>query len=47
MRSVDPDNFYQMDSLYQYKDIVPMSVETGKIRTVWCRRSLEMAVNPK
>lgn len=34
MRSVDPDNFYQMDSLYQYKDIVSMSVETRKIRTV-------------
>lgn len=26
-------SFYEMDSLFQYKDIVPMSVEEGKIRT--------------
>lgn len=34
MQRVDEDNFYQVDSLYQYKDIVPMSVESGKIRTI-------------
>lgn len=34
MQSVEPDNFYQTDSLYQYKDIVPMSIEGGKIRTI-------------
>ena len=34
MEDVDSDNFYQVDSLYQYKDIVDMSVETGKIRTI-------------
>ena len=34
MKDVDPDNFYQVDSLYQYKDIVNMSVDTGKIRTI-------------
>lgn len=34
MKNIDPGNFYQVDSLYQYKDIVNMSVETGKIRTI-------------
>lgn len=34
MKNVDPENFYQVDSLYQYKDIVNMSVDTGKIRTI-------------
>ena len=34
MEDVDPDNFYQVDSLYQYKDIVNMTICTGKIRTI-------------
>lgn len=34
MRGVDPDNFYQVDSLYQYKDIVDMTIDDGKIRTI-------------
>jgi hypothetical protein len=34
MRKVEPENFYQWDSLYQYKDIVNMTVSSGKIRTV-------------
>lgn len=34
MQHVDEDNFYQIDGLYQYKDVVPMSVESGKLRTV-------------
>ena len=32
MQCVDEDNFFQVDSLYQYKDIVPMSVVDGKLR---------------
>jgi len=31
MKNVDRDNFYQVDSLYQYKDVVPMTIEDGKI----------------
>ena len=34
MQCVDQDNFYQFDSLYQYKDVVPMSIECGKLRTI-------------
>lgn len=34
MQSVDQENFYQVDSLYQYKDIVELSIETGKIKTI-------------
>lgn len=34
MKDIDSENFYQVDSLYQYKDIVNMSVDTGKIRTI-------------
>lgn len=34
MRAVDTENFYQVDSLYQYKDIVEMSVGPEKVRTV-------------
>lgn len=34
MRGVEQANFYQWDSLYQYKDIVGMSVASGKLRTV-------------
>ena len=34
MHSVDRESFYQWDSLYQYKDIINMSVESGKLRTI-------------
>ena len=34
MQGVSPDNFFQWDSLYQYKDIVNMTVKSGKIRTI-------------
>lgn len=34
MQNVDSENFYQIDSLYQYKDIIAMFVEEGKLRTV-------------
>lgn len=34
MQKVEPENFFQWDSLYQYKDIVNMTVSSGKIRTV-------------
>lgn len=34
MENVTQDNFYQWDSLYQYKNIVNMTVKDGKIRTV-------------
>ena len=34
MQEVSPDNFFQWDSLYQYKDIVNMTVKSGKIRTI-------------
>lgn len=34
MKAIRPENFYQWDSLYQYKDIVNMTVESGKIRAV-------------
>ena len=34
MKAVDADNFYQVDSLYQYKDIVNMSISDGKIRAI-------------
>lgn len=34
MQCVDEDNFFQVDSLYQYKDVVPMSVESGKLRAI-------------
>lgn len=30
----DADDFYKMDSLYQYKDIVKMYVDDGKVRTI-------------
>lgn len=40
MQHVDEENFYQVDSLYQYKDVVPMTVESGKLRTICphCRK---------
>ena len=34
MQAVKPENYFQWDSLYQYKDIVNMSVESGKLRTI-------------
>lgn len=34
MQAVRPEDFFAWDSLYQYKDIVPMTVASGKIRTV-------------
>lgn len=34
MRSVPKDSFFAWDSLYQYKDIVNMSVETGRLHTI-------------
>ena len=34
MKNVDQDNFYQVDSLFQYKDVVPMTIEDGKIWSV-------------
>jgi len=34
MQSVDRDSFFEWDSLYQYKNAVNMSVDTGKIRTI-------------
>lgn len=34
MQEVMPDNFFQWDCLYQYKDIVNMTVKSGKIRTI-------------
>lgn len=41
MQSVEQEDFYQWDSLYQYKNIVDMSVDSGKLRTICpcCRRS--------
>jgi len=34
IQTIDPDNFYQSDSVFQYKDIVDMTIQSGKIRTV-------------
>ena len=34
MRLVDKENFYQMDSLYQYKDIVDMDIADNRIHAV-------------
>lgn len=34
MQSVKQENFFQWDSRYQYKDVVTMTVASGKIRTV-------------
>lgn len=34
MQAVKPENYFQWDSLYQYKDIVNMSVSSGKLRTI-------------
>lgn len=41
MQSIEPENFYQWDSVYQYKDIVDMSVDSGRLRTICpcCRGS--------
>lgn len=40
MRKVKSDSFFEWDSIFQYKDIVNMTVSTGKIRTVcpYCHR---------
>lgn len=34
MAKVSEDNFFMWDSLYQYKDIGPMSISDGKIRAI-------------
>lgn len=34
MQKVQQDSFFEWDSLYQYKDIVNMTVVSGKIRTI-------------
>lgn len=34
MQAVKPENYFQWDSLYQYKDIVNMSVSSGKLRAI-------------
>lgn len=34
MQAVKEDNFFQWDSLYQYKDIVPMRFDSGRVRPV-------------
>ena len=34
MQAVKEDNFFQWDSLYQYKDIVPMRFDGGRVRPV-------------
>lgn len=34
MNEVDEKSFFQFDSLYQYKDIVDMSVTSGKLKTI-------------
>lgn len=34
MQSVDPESFYERDSMYQYRNVVDMSVGEGKIRPV-------------
>ena len=33
-QEVKQDNFFQWDGLYQYKDIVNMKIDKGKIRTI-------------
>jgi hypothetical protein len=33
MQSVSQESFFEWDSLYQYKNVVNMSVDTGKLRT--------------
>ena len=34
MVNIDEGSFFQLDSLYQYKDIVRMTIDKGKIRTI-------------
>lgn len=34
MRAVSQESFFEWDSLYQYKNVVNMSVDTGKLRTI-------------
>lgn len=40
MQSIKQDSFFEWDSLYQYKNVVNMSVDTGKLRTIcpYCHR---------
>ena len=41
MQKIDSESFFEWDSLFQYKDIVNMTVQNGKLRTVCpcCHRS--------
>lgn len=41
MHNVQRDSFFEWDGLYQYKDVVNMSIESGKIRTIcpYCHQS--------
>ena len=41
MQSVKQESFFKWDSLFQYKDIVNMTVSSGKVRTIcpFCHRS--------
>ena len=34
MKKISKDSFFEWDSLYQYKDVVQMSVETGRLHTI-------------
>ena len=34
MQSYETKDFYQIDSLYHYKDIVKMTIDNGKVRTI-------------
>lgn len=34
MQAVSQESFFEWDSLYQYKNVVNMSVDTGKLRTI-------------
>ena len=34
MKKISRDSFFEWDSLYQYKDVVQMSVETGRLHTI-------------
>lgn len=41
MQKVNTENFFEWDSLFQYKNIVNMTVQNGKLRTVcpYCHQS--------
>ena len=34
MKKIPRDSFFEWDSLYQYKDVVQISVETGRLHTI-------------